>query len=134
MTLAERCVLVAMLTIGLVLAAAVEIYDSKSVALRVGLALSSIAVSFAALRAILKLLGVREERVTPATLWGLLGWSVIPLSQISYVGHLLIPIEVLVAAILISFRGVTSMSRALLAASVARALALAATLALRTLL
>lgn len=133
MTLAERNVLGGLLLLGLVPVALVEMYDTTSVVLRIGLVLVNLAISFVVLRATLERLGVQRDRLIPTAVWGLLGWSVIPFSHMAFIGYLLIPIEVGLGATLVSFRGNLSMARALLSVLVAHVVARAATVSLHDL-
>ena len=93
-TATERNVLGVLSLLGLMTAALVEIYDTPYAVIRIGLALLNLAVSFVSLRAILERVGVEHDQLTPAAVWGLLGWSVFPVSHMAFVGYLLIPIEV----------------------------------------
>jgi hypothetical protein len=129
----ERIVLAGLILAGLAFPLLGEMYDSAWATVRLALWLLSILVSFSALRPGLQYLGVQRDRLSPAAVWGLLGWSVVPLSQIPYVGYLLIPIELALGAVLASFRGGISVPKALLAVSLARLLVFAATLAVRSL-
>jgi hypothetical protein len=125
----EIAVVVVAIAVALGISASLEIYDTRSPTVRVALTVAALFVSYAA--AWLVLIAARIESLPRlrAAIFAVLP-SALLLSQMPYLGYLLVPIEILVGAWLARSKGGVPFRLGLLVAAVARGCAMVAVWAL----
>jgi hypothetical protein len=89
----------ALLALALVFSALVEIYDSRSAAVRVALTALSIGMSYSVFWLALAALRVPPVHRTRSAFWSLVPWNIVLLSQLPYIGYMLIPFEMIMSAV-----------------------------------
>ncbi len=121
----HAAVIVAMLSLSLAWSWSWKINDVDPSSHRIALTLFSIGLSFAVMWAMLVAARISPETRSRASLWAILPWNSVLLSQLPYIGYMFIPIEILVSALLLRWRAPLSYLRALFFAALARAVVFA---------
>jgi hypothetical protein len=101
--LGERLAAALFIAVGLAASAAFRLYDTGTWMAAVLTAVSGIAGT-AIFWLILRALGVPRGRRVAGSVWAALPWNTLLLSQVPYLGFLLIPVEVMVSAIILRAR------------------------------
>jgi hypothetical protein len=102
--MAETLAAVALLSVGVVAAAAIRPHDAHTWVQAVVVTLASDVTAVLLFWWGLGLFEVAPGRRVAAALWGGVPWNVFLLSQIAYLGFFFIPLEVLASAILLNSR------------------------------
>jgi hypothetical protein len=105
--------------LGLVVAAGMEVYDLRSIPLRMGFTVTGVVLSVVSTWLALALARVPAPTRGAGALWATLPTALL-LSQLPYFGFLLVPVEVIASALLLSFRTRAGMGVASLIAIVVR--------------
>jgi len=100
----EAVVVGTLITAGLVVSAVMRPYDSSTLTMAIALTAVSVVASFGVLWVSLRALGVPAGRRTAGAVWAAVVWNSVLLSQIPYVGFLLLPIEIAIAAAILRYR------------------------------
>jgi hypothetical protein len=104
LTRLEAVIAVVLIGAGLIISASVRPYDSSTKAMAIALTAVSLVAGFGLLWAGLTTVGVVTGRRTAGALWATVAWNTLLLSQIAYVGFLLLPVEIAIAAFILHRR------------------------------